>query len=77
MSRTLLVLVDDHLINVGDISTVAPARWDQTVPNTDRPQEGVRVTFMSKGTSVYIPGYTPETFIDKLIASTAKLDLPD
>lgn len=72
-----LAKIDGHILNVGDISTVAPARWDQTAPRADNEQEGVRVTFRSKGTSLYFPGLTADGFMDKLVASTIQIALPD
>lgn len=68
--------VGGHAVNVGDISVVAPARFDQLFPSDTNPATGVRITFRSKGNSIYIPGLTPEEFMDKL-ATAVDLSLPD
>ncbi len=75
MTAALLALIDNRILNVNDISTVAPYSDRLTSPSS--PPAGVQVTFMSKGTVQYFPGFTPDTFMDKLIEVTAKLDLPD
>ena len=74
MSKLLIVQVNDHLINVGDISTVAPFT---EASFTTGERAGVKITFMSKATSVFIPGFTASTFMDKLVESAAKFELPD
>lgn len=77
MSRDLyFVKVAGHAMNVGDISIIAPAREDQMRPTAESPADGVRVTFRSKGNSVYLPGMDPEGFMDA-IAAAVNLALPD
>jgi hypothetical protein len=75
MSSLLLAVVEGYLINVGDISTAAP----HTVHTPGFPDstKGSKITFMSKATSIFIPDLTPEQFMDRLVASAVKLDLPD
>lgn len=68
--------IGGHAVNVGDISVVAPARDDQRYPTPEHPADGVRITFRSKGNSVYIPGLTPEEFMDRL-AESVDMSLPD
>lgn len=68
--------VGGHSVNVGDISVVSPARKDQREPSAEAPADGSRITFRSKGHSVFIPGMTPDQFMDKLAASV-NMALPD
>lgn len=68
--------VEGHAVNVGDISVVSPARKDTMSPTDTSPADGVRITFRSKGNSIYIPDLTPEQFMDRL-ASAVNMSLPD
>ena len=68
--------VGGHAINVGDISTVSPARADQLHPSAVNPAHGSRVTFRSKGTYLFIPDLTPDQFMD-LLSESVNLALPD
>lgn len=68
--------VGGHAINVGDISVVSPAREDQLNPSAESPADGSRITFRSKGHSIYIPDMTPDHFMDRL-AESVNMSLPD
>ncbi len=71
MSKSLLVLVEDHLVDVGDISTVAPLQYD----NNAQPM-GCKVTFKSKGNYLTFHDLTPTDFMDKLMDGV-RLELPN
>lgn len=67
------LMIDDQIINIADISTVTPMVGG-TVPGPV--MNGLKVTFMSKATYVFLPGMTAEDFMDRL-AGSVELRLPE
>lgn len=57
-------MFEDSIINVNDISTVVPY-WDNLSMGSE-PPTGIRVTFMSKGTSIQLSGQTLKGFASLL-----------
>lgn len=74
MSQLILTNVEGHIINVGDISTVSPSSSYVSSPgNLATETKGVKITFMSKATSIFIPGLTAEEFMEKLVTKSVRL----
>lgn len=75
MSDLIIAHIAGYVINVGDISTVAPST--DYIPGVAEGTKGSKVTFMSKATSIFIPDMTPEQFMDALVIDSIRLDPPN
>lgn len=60
----LFLVLEEGIINIGDISTVLP--YTEHVAMASGPVKGLRVTMQSKGTHVDLPGMTVEGFASLL-----------
>lgn len=73
MATPILIRFDDQIINIADISTVTPMVGGIGLGPV---MDGLKVTFMSKATYVFLPGMTAEDFMDRL-AGSVELRLPE
>lgn len=62
------IMCDQAIINIDDISTVVPV-WLSNPPQDDNKPDAIKVTFMSKATSITIENANIEDFGKQLVVA--------